>query len=59
MKLTPVIDVIIAKFMPFGYFENDCIRHHYKLCVLPKFPITGLNIKVVVPITWFFWKKSW
>ena len=33
--------------MPFSYFKNDHIRHHYKLCALPEFPITGLNNKQV------------
>ena len=47
MKLTSVVDLIVAKFMPFSYFENDQIRHHYKLCALPEFPITGLNNKQV------------
>ena len=46
MKLTSVVDLIVAKFMPFSYFENDHIRHHYKLCALPKF-INGLNNKQV------------
>lgn len=47
MKLTSMIDLIIAKFMPFSYFEDDHVRHHYMLCARPEFPITGLNNKQV------------
>ena len=46
MKLNSVVDLI----MPFSYFENDHIKHHYKLCALPEFPITGLNNKQVKQI---------